>query len=237
MDAWIGYAALTASIAALLYWLLISTEGTYLGPRIVSLLYDWTARSYDRIKNVHFVDEAQRIGIPLARRLQQTPHAYVLDLACGTGRVALALRRGADFAGTIIGLDRSPGMLAVCRRETVRANAPLTLVRGDVHHLPFADDCVDAVTCLESIEFFGHPAQVLAECYRVLRPGGVLLTSNRIDLEGRSMPFRYTGRGNQETLLQELGFTMVDTEPWQVHYDLIWAIKPSIIRPEGEETS
>lgn len=232
-----GYGVIIAVALGLAYWLLVSTEGTYLGPRVVALLYDWAARSYDRIKNVHFVDEARHIGIPLADRLKGRESARVLDLACGTGRVALALRLGGGYEGFIAGLDRSPGMLAICQAETEAVGVPIALQRGDGHHLPFVDGCMDAVTCLEALEFFGRPAQVLAECLRVLRPGGILLTSNRIGWQGRVMPFRYTGRGRQEALLYELGFALVDTERWQVHYDLIWAIKPQTAGQEGEETS
>jgi ubiquinone/menaquinone biosynthesis C-methylase UbiE len=225
------YVALAVVLLALGYWLLVITEGTYLGPRVVALLYDWTAHSYDRIKKLHFVDEASHIGIPLVDRLETIAAAglastCVIDLACGTGRIALALRLAGGYEGLILGLDRSPGMLRVAHREASKANVAITLLAGDVHRLPFTDHSAHAVTCLESIEFFGQPERVLAECYRVLRPGGILLTSNRVGVEARWMPFRYAGRGRQEALLRQLGYQQVDTERWQVHYDLIWAIKP-----------
>ena len=104
MTAW-AIAAIIA-IVALLYWLLIATEGTYLGPRIVTLLYDWTAPRYDRIKDLRFVHEMQRLGIPLAKALKGEPAPSVLDVATGTGRLSLALLRQVDFDGCVVGLDR-----------------------------------------------------------------------------------------------------------------------------------
>jgi len=216
------------------YWLLVITEGAYLGPRVVATLYDWTARTYNRIKNLNMIDEARHIGIPLAERIEAVGGSCVLDLACGTGRVALTLRLAGGYQGLIVGLDRSPGMLRVARHETEQADVVTTLLTGDVHQLPFADNSADAVTCLEAIEFFGQPARVLAECHRVLRPGGILLTSNRIGADARWLPFRHAGRGRQETLLRQLGFQKVDTERWQVHYDLIWATKPDRENDSGE---
>ena len=222
-----SWAVAAAVLAAAAYWLLITTEGTYLGPRVVALLYDWTARSYDRIKNVQLVYEAERIGIPLAERLGESPGQRVLDVACGTGRVALALRLSGGYLGTIIGLDRSSGMLREAAGQMRRTNVPLLLVRGDAEHLPFPEASMDAVTCLEAIEFFTRPAVALGEFRRVLKPGGTLLVSNRVGSDARLLPWRHTGRGHLEHLLHTLGYVEIDTRPWQVHYDMIWARKPA----------
>lgn len=216
-----------AAVLAVVYWLFITTEGTYLGPRVVALLYDWTARSYDRIKNVQLVYEAERIGIPLAERLGDSPDLCVLDVACGTGRVALALRLSGGYLGTIIGIDRSSGMLREAAGQMRRAGVPLLLVRGDTERLPFPEASMDAVTCLEAIEFFRRPATALAEFRRVLKPGGTLLVSNRVGSDAQFLPWRHTGRGHLEHLLLTLGYVEIDTRPWQVHYDMIWARKPA----------
>lgn len=209
------------------YYLLIVTEGTYLGARMVALLYDWTARSYDRVKNLKAVNEARHIGIPLSERLAELGGTRVLDIACGTGRVALTLRLAGDYQGAIVGLDRSQGMLTEATRQLAATGVAMDLIVGDAHRLPLPDCSVDAVTCLEALEFFGHPREALVECRRVLKPGGLLLTSNRVGIDARLLPLRHAGRGNLEALLRSIGYREVDTERWQVHYDLIWAIKPT----------
>jgi len=205
----------------------VITEGTYLGPRVVSWLYDLVAHRYDSIKNVQFADEVQHIGAPLANRLGNAAEARVLDVACGTGRVALALRLGGAFRGTIVGLDRSMSMLREATLATCRAHVPMMPLHADAQHLPIANSSVDAVTCIEALEFFGRPELALAECWRVLKPGGILLVSNRIGRDARLLPHRHTGRGALEAVLREFGWREIDTSVWQVHYDLIWATKPS----------
>ena len=70
---WLAVAGLL--LLGVLYWLLITTEGTYLGSRVVTLLYDWTAGRYDAIKNLHFVNEARYLGLPVAEALPQGAEA------------------------------------------------------------------------------------------------------------------------------------------------------------------
>ncbi|MGQ9768890.1 MAG: class I SAM-dependent methyltransferase, partial [Anaerolineae bacterium] len=100
----------------LLYWQLVLAEGAYLGPRVVTLLYDWSAHAYERIKQFDAGDEQWFLGLPLARALELIPAPLVLDVATGTGRLPLALLRQPPFEGRIIGLDLSRHML----REAVR---------------------------------------------------------------------------------------------------------------------
>jgi ubiquinone/menaquinone biosynthesis C-methylase UbiE len=215
------------AIIALLYWLLVATEGTYLGPRIVTLLYDWTAPRYDRIKDLRFIYEMQRLGIPLAEALEVGPSPRVLDVATGTGRLPLALLRQTDFCGRVVGLDRSGPMLAQARKAT-NGYDRLVLLQADAGALPFAGKSFDAVTCLEALEFMWDPAAVIREMGRVLRPGGVLLVSSRVGLDARLLPGRLCGRGKMERFLRRTGFEAIETERWQIHYDLIWARKAPI---------
>jgi SAM-dependent methyltransferase len=104
---------------------------------------------------------------------QQLPAGgRVLDLACGTGRVAVPLAgRGFDVAG----LDISRRALEVARER----GPELDLRRGDLRELPWADGSFDAVINLWTA-FAYYPTQeederALAEIARVLRPGGVFL--------------------------------------------------------------
>lgn len=213
------------ALAALLYWQLIIAEGTYLGPRVVVLLYDWSAHIYERIKQFDVGDEQWFLGIPLAGALSTIPAPLVLDVATGTGRLPRALLRQPGFEGRVIGLDLSRRMLRYAVRWTAQFSDRLTYIWQDARRLPFDDDTFDAVTCLEALEFTPRPREVLAELVRVLRPGGVLVVTNRIGPDARFLPGRVFPRGAFGDVLRSFPLKDVHVRPWQVHYDLAWAIK------------
>ena len=218
-------ALLIAIVLLVLYWLFIIAEGTYLGCGMVVLLYDWGARSYDRIKNLDPVDEAEYLALPILDRIRDVPYPRVLDVATGTARLPLTLLRQPDFRGYVVGLDLSAKMLEQARRNTARLRGRLDLVRQRADQLPFRDACFDVVTCLEALEFMPDPQRVVAEMVRVLRPGGLLLVSNRVGWEARLLPGRYCTRGQLERLLATQPLMDIQTKLWQTHYDLIWARK------------
>ena len=94
----------------------------------------------------------------------------VVDVACGTGALTLALAGRVMPEGAVHGLDASPDMLAVARRK----DAPVTWVQGLAEDLPFPDACFDAVLSQFGLMFFEDRAKALREMQRVLRPGGRL---------------------------------------------------------------
>lgn len=92
----------------------------------------------------------------------------VLDVACGTGVVA---REAAGVTGSEappVGLDISPGMLAVARQS----GPAIDWRHGDAMALPFADAAFDRVVCQFGLMFFADPEQSLREMLRVSKPGG-----------------------------------------------------------------
>ena len=109
----------------------------------------------------------------VAHLLEQGVRGRVLDLCCGFGRHALALReRGAD----VFGMDLSAELLARARELPDGQLLHGRLVRADARAVPFASGCFDALVSLfSSFGYFGDDgdARVLSEIARVLRPGGV----------------------------------------------------------------
>ena len=112
----------------------------------------------------------------LARCVTATPVAAVLDVACGTGAVLRHLACHCSPTTRLIGLDFTEAMLRVGQRRLARRRRtrPVQLCGGDAMALPYVDASFDAVTMVFGVRNFAKPAMGLAECYRVLRPGGKL---------------------------------------------------------------
>ncbi len=208
-----------------LYWQLIVAEGAYLGRRVVVALYDLTAWRYDRIKRFEPEEEDWFLARPLCRALANVAQPRVLDVATGTARLPLALLRRPDFRGRVWGLDLSIGMLRQAQVKAQPYAQRLLLLQQGASRLPFGDDGFDVVTCLEALEFLPHPRRALAEMVRVLRPGGLLLVSNRIGWEATLLPGRAYSRAQLQTLLDSLPLTVLKITSWQESYELVWARK------------
>lgn len=225
---------LLVGLAAVLYWLLIATEGVFLGQRIVVWLYDLTAARYDGIKQFDLVEERSIIGRPLMQTLAAQPKPLVLDVATGTGRVPCLLLQDPAFRGRVIGLDASAKMLALAAGKVAALGAHSAgraeLVRQHAFPLPFADDTFDAVTCLEALEFLPSDETAVAEMVRVLRPGGFLMTSRRRGWEGKMFLGRYRPPEAFEQILTAAGLVDVRLSLWQVSYDMVTGRKATAAR-------
>ncbi len=102
----------------------------------------------------------------------------VLDLATGSGDVALALRKALSVEAQITGLDFCPPMLAEAERKRIAAgHSPdsLRFLQGDCLSMDFPDDSFDLVTIAFGLRNLCDRAIGLSEMQRVLRPGGRLL--------------------------------------------------------------
>lgn len=111
-----------------------------------------------------FLEWAPRV----ADAAQLAPGQKVLDVACGTGVLAREAARRVRPGGTVIGLDRNDGMLAVARRKAPSIDWQL----GMAETLPFPDQAFDAVVSQFGLMFFEDHRAALREMSRVLRPGG-----------------------------------------------------------------
>lgn len=218
--------------SALIWWLLITTEGVYLGRRTVVWLYDLYARRYDRIKQYNPAWEAATLGRPILRALLDVPAPMILDVATGTARLPLALFGQPTFNGYVIGLDYSRRMLAVAAEKLAPVGHRAELIYQHAQKLPFDDATFDAVTCLEALEFMPNPDAVIAEIVRVARPGALILITNRKGIEARLMPGKTQSRDVLSAKLYErFGLEEVAITAWQVDYEQVWAFKPGDLIP------
>lgn len=101
------------------------------------------------------------------------PGHQVLDVACGTGALALAAAERIGAEGRVVGLDPNPEMLAVARRKSSRVEWH----DGRAEEIPFRDGSFDRVVSQFGFMFFEDPARALRQMARVLRTGGRLVVA------------------------------------------------------------
>jgi ubiquinone/menaquinone biosynthesis C-methylase UbiE len=115
------------------------------------------------------------IGRPLAADLLHAAALQrgerVVDVACGTGVVALLAAVGVGESGAVAGVDINPGMLAVAR-SIASSGAPIAWHRADAASLPLSDDAHDVVLCQMGLQFLPDKLAALREARRVLVRGG-----------------------------------------------------------------
>ncbi len=210
----------------LIWWLLIETEGVYLGRRVVIALYDLVAHRYDRIKQFDEYADHMLVSQALLAAIAPKTDPLVLDVATGTGRVPLLMASSAGFHGHVVGMDASKRMLSVAQSKRIAQgfDSFSTLLRADAAQLPFPAEHFEVVTCLEALEFMPDQAAVLAEMARVLKKGGILLATIRIDT--RWMPDRTWNEPKMRTELEALGLRDIHFAIWQEDYTQVWARKP-----------
>lgn len=219
-------AVVVAGLLGLLaYYLLVVTEGVYLGRRMVIWLYDVTAPKYDAIKEFEPEFETFFLVQPFLAGLKQLPAPLILDVATGTGRLPYFLLEQPLFQGRVIGLDASSGMLRQALEKLRPYRFRASLVQQVAERLPFPANSFDAVACLEALEFLAAPETAVAEMVRVLKPGGTLLLTRRKGFEGKLFPGRYRNVAQFETDLQTSGLEDVYTVPWQQDYDQVYGRK------------
>ncbi|NLJ51222.1 MAG: bifunctional demethylmenaquinone methyltransferase/2-methoxy-6-polyprenyl-1,4-benzoquinol methylase UbiE [Alcaligenaceae bacterium] len=99
----------------------------------------------------------------------------VLDIASGTGDLAMAFAKRAGTSGEVWHTDINSSMLAVGRDRLLDKGYLVPSVVCNAEYLPFEDDYFDLVTVAFGLRNMTHKEEALAEMYRVLRPGGRLL--------------------------------------------------------------
>jgi demethylmenaquinone methyltransferase / 2-methoxy-6-polyprenyl-1,4-benzoquinol methylase len=131
----------------------------------VKAMFDRIARVYDRMNSVMTAGMHHRWRERAAELARVGPGSTALDVATGTGDLAIALaRRGADVTGS----DFAPAMLEIARKKAPR----LTFEEGDALNLAYPDSSFDAATVGFGARNFADLDRGLAEMTRVTRSGG-----------------------------------------------------------------
>jgi demethylmenaquinone methyltransferase/2-methoxy-6-polyprenyl-1,4-benzoquinol methylase len=136
-------------------------------------LFQGLPRQYDRMGALLSFGQDPRWRHALIQAVDPRAGERVLDVATGTGMVAVSLARRASCQ--VVALDQSEAMLAEARARFAndpRLAAQLSPVRGEAEHLPFADAEFDVLTFTYLLRYVDDRAATMRELARVIRPGG-----------------------------------------------------------------
>jgi len=147
------------------------TQPTFATKQMIEQVFDDAATLYNRTGPSFFTQFGERL-------VEQMPVIYgasVLDIATGTGAVALPAARRVGPEGHVIGIDLSGTILNEAERA-VHAEGLLNveLRKMDAEHLEFPDQTFDFVTCAFSLFFIPDMEAALREICRVTKPGGYI---------------------------------------------------------------
>ena len=136
-------------------------------------LFAGIAPEYDRMGSVLSFGQEPRWRRFLVSKVNAIPGSWVLDVATGTGLVALELARKNV---RVVGLDQSPDMVSrgLDRVRERGLDGRVRFALGQAQALPFGDGAFDAITFTYLLRYVDDPAATVAELVRVLRPGGVM---------------------------------------------------------------
>jgi SAM-dependent methyltransferase len=145
----------------------------------------WMSGDFDKIAQVLAAGAEEFIA-----RLAIKSDARVLDIACGTGNLAVpAARVGAH----VTGLDIAPNLIITARQRALAEGVQIQFDEGDAEALPYANASFDEVVTMFGAMFAPQPGLVVSEMARVTRPGGRIAMANWTPAGFIGQMFKVTG--------------------------------------------
>lgn len=196
----------------------------------VSKMFDNIAKNYDFLN--HFLS----LGIDKVWRrkmiaeLNDVQPQLILDVATGTGDVAINTIKQLNIKGLhIIGLDISPEMLNIGKKKIVTEgmSGTIDMIVGDSENLPFENNKFDAITVAYGVRNFENLERGLSEMLRVLKPKGKLVVLEFS--QPRVFPFRQLFNFYFKNILPLIGkMTSKDNRAYTYLYESVQAF------PDGD---
>lgn len=148
---------------------------------------------YDRV--IAVMTRERRWRLVMLKELQPAPHSVIVDIGAGTGTFAIEVKR-AEPEARVIAVDPDPEVRELAEAKAVDLGIEFVTAMGDQRFAPVNEATVDAVTCSLVLHQCPMAAKrgILANAYRLLKPGGCLLISDY---------------GEQRSLLMHLLFKQV----------------------------
>lgn len=143
--------------------------------RRVRDMFAGIAGRYDLLNHLLSGNTDRRWRRLVAKRLQpvlETTGAQVLDVACGTGDLAIEFASAHGTRASIIGTDFCRPMLDIAARKAASGERLIPFIEADALRLPFADESFEAVSIAFGLRNLSNVEEGLRELWRVLKPKG-----------------------------------------------------------------
>lgn len=192
-----------------------------------------TSNLYDALQTSELPDTAVMAslgcGNPTALA-ELKPGEIVLDLGSGGGIDVLLSAKRVGATGKAYGLDMTDEMLALARENQAKAGVTnVEFLKGEIEAIPLPDNSVDVIISNCVINLSADKDKVLAEAFRVLKPGGRfavsdVVTRGEVPAEVRSQMLLWVGciagaleDEDYKAKLAKAGFTDIDIEPTRIY--------------------
>jgi len=172
-------------------------------PRTRGRHLNHVARIYDPIIETLSFGKERAFRQRTLEHMPMSSHDRILDVGCGTGSLTLEIARKLSAPGEVVGIDAAPRMIEVAREKLQTESLPARFEVGVAEALDFVDASFDLVVNSMFTHHIDTELKQLAfaEMFRVLRPGGVLVTA---DIDRPSNAWGWlTGWGGRYLLLQK----------------------------------
>ena len=198
----------------------VRSQGPEPAPETSGRTIRW-ARFYDAVSWLVSFGKAPAIRKTTVELAEVAPGEKVLDVGCGTGSLAIAVKAKAGPAGDVHGIDAAPEMIGVARRKAARKKVDVRFQVGLIEDIPFPDDQFDLA--LNSFVLHHLPDDLkrtgFSQIRRVLKPGGRFLAvdlastgdgiiGHLFSLFGHKVAPDYVG--NLMAMIKDAGFSEVE---------------------------
>jgi SAM-dependent methyltransferase len=193
----------------------------------------WIAGNFGEIAKTYATDAEEFVrGLNLQHGMR------VLDVACGTGNLALPAAR---LGAVVTGVDIAPNLLEQARENAKREGLTIQFDEGDAENLPYEDASFDAVITMFGAMFTPRPELTAAELKRVVRPGGFIAMANWTPTGFIGQMFKIVGShvspppnmpsplmwGSEDVVRQRLGEGIADLQTSRQSVDFILPFSPA----------
>ncbi len=126
-------------------------------------------------------------AIDMADRISKVHPEYLLELACGSGRLTRLLPSVLSPEANIVATDINPAMVSFAKSKL--QDAKIDWMEVDAVSLPFKDASFDCIAVQFGVMFYSDRKKAFKEALRVLKPGGTLIFSSWDEIKKNPMPF------------------------------------------------